>query len=205
MRFFFLLVLLAGLVAGFGYPWWIRNFSGAELGTFPVYDRAGGFKPVDAYLDWSDAPVRVLVDLTVLGTFNQTQRATALTLTASTGGRTVLAETMTFIDAQERKESPQNPERILRAEAGVIEKLDSGTYTFTVGPGDMDDIEMRKVELLLRGGAAQADERIQPIGFALSAVGFIGLVIALRRRKNRPPDNPNSQPPPPRWGRDAAR
>ena len=203
MRAFFLLVLLAGLAAGFGYPWWVRNFSGEELGSFTVYDRAGGFRPVEASLDWSDAPVRVLVDLTVLGTLNQTQTATALTLTASTAGRTVMAETMTFIDAVERKESPQNPERILRAEAGVMPKLDSGAYTFTVGPGDMDGIQMRKVELILRGSVGEYDERVQPVGFALSAVGFIGLVIALRRRKNAPPGNPNSQPPP-RWGRGAS-
>ena len=34
------------------------------------------------------------------------------------------------------------------------------------------------------------------------AIGFIGFVLALRRGGGTPP-NPNSQPPPPRWGRAA--
>ncbi len=57
---------------------------------------------------------------------------------------------------------------------------------------------MRSVDLILRRGAAKLDARIQPVGFALMAIGFIGLVLALRAgRRNK---NPNSQPPP-RWGR----
>ena len=77
-----------------------------------------------------------------------------------------------------------------------------GAYTFTVGPGDMDEIQMRSVDLVLRGGVGAYDERVQPFGFVLSAVGFIGLVIALRRAKGGGrPQNPNSQPPPPKWGR----
>lgn len=203
MRFVFLVVLLIGLACGFLYPWGLRNFSGHDLGTWRVYDRTAGFKPVEAKLEWSDAPVRVLVDLTVLGTFNQSQKSTVLTLTAATAGHTVMAETMTFIDATERKESPQNPERILRAEAGVLSKLDSGDYTFTVAQGDMDEIQMRAVDLILRGGVGDYDERVQPFGFVLSAIGFIGLVISMRRGKGRP-KNPNSQPPPPKWGRGGA-
>ena len=47
-----------------------------------------------------------------------------------------------------------------------------------------------------RGGAGACDERVQPVGFSLMAIGFIGLVLALRARPRRP-QNPNSQPPPP--------
>lgn len=203
MRFLSFLILLVGLGCAVLYPWGIRNFSGHQIGTWRVYDRGTGFRQVEAQLDWNDAPVRVLIDLTVLGTLNQGQKSTVLTITGATAGRTVMAETMTFVDAVERKESPQNPERILRAEAGVLPKLDSGAYTFTVGPGDMDEIQMRSVDLILRGGAGDYDERVQPIGFALTAMGFIGLVISLRRGKGRP-ENPNSQPPPPKWGRGGA-
>jgi hypothetical protein len=39
----------------------------------------------------------------------------------------------------------------------------------------------------------------------MMAVGFIGFVLSLRGRGDGgTPPNPNSQPPPPRWGRGAA-
>ncbi len=39
MRFLFLLILLAGVGLGVGYPWYVNNFSGQELGTYRVYER----------------------------------------------------------------------------------------------------------------------------------------------------------------------
>lgn len=205
MRGFFLLLLLAGAALGIFYPWYANNFSGEELGSWPVYDRASGFKPFEADLGSSDAPVRVLVDLTTLGAPAFENVRAVLTMTVSHDGRTVLAKAMSFADSVSRQRSPQSQDRIYRAEAGVIDPVAPGTYKFTVGQGDVDDMDMRAVEVELRSGAAPLDRRAQPAGFALMAVGFIGLVVARRRRRGDPPANPNSQPPPPRWGRGASR
>jgi hypothetical protein len=111
----------------------------------------------------------------------------------------VLAEMLTFNEAKPQEKSPQLREKIYRDEAGVIVDIEDGDYTFTVGRGDAEDIQIQSVELVLRGGAGAVDPRAQPVGYALSAIGFIGLVLALRRGKRE--RNPNSQPPPPRWGR----
>jgi hypothetical protein len=206
MRFVFLLILLAGAAIGVGYPWYVSNFSGKEIGTWRAYDRATGFRPFEARLTEADAPVRALVDLTTLGapTFDETR--TVLTVTAAGGGRTVLADTLTFSNAVRREVSPQATEKIYRADAGVIHAVTPGTYTFTLGQGDADGIDMRSVDVVLRSDAALLDPRAQPLGFTLMAVGFIGLVAASRRRRrDDAPANPNSQPPPPRWGRDAGR
>ena len=123
-----------------------------------------------------------------------------LTLTAAIGGRTVLAETIGFVNVTPRSDSPQSGDQIYRDEAGVMTKLDSGDYLFTVGPGDADGIEMRSVDLILRRGAAEPDPRAMPVGYVLMAVGAVGFVIALTRGGKRP-GNPNSRPPVPRWGR----
>jgi hypothetical protein len=202
MRALFLLILLAGIGAALGYPWAVNNFAGAEIGRYPAYARGGPFTPVSVDLEAGDAPVRVLVDMTALGQTNMQTDRTALTLTAATGGATVLADTLTFASTTARDVNPQLQERIYRDTAGLIDPVKPGTYVFTLGPGDAEDIVIKSVDLILRREAVAVDARIQPVGYALMAVGFIGLVLAFRRRKAAAEErNPNSQPPPPRWGR----
>ncbi|MDX8433797.1 hypothetical protein EN858_11775 [Mesorhizobium sp. M4B.F.Ca.ET.215.01.1.1] len=202
MRFLFVLVLLAGVAIGVLYPWAMSNFSGHEIGTWRVYEQ-GRFRPVTIPLAARDAPLRVLVDLTARAERIVSQQRTVLTLTAATGGRTELASTLQFNHSDNpRQASPQLPDKIFRDEAGVIQTVSAGPYLFTVGPGDAEDIPIRAVDLVLRAEAGAIDGRARPAGYALMAAGLIGLVLsfAFGGRGGRPP-NPNSQPPPPRWGR----
>ncbi|UDL91432.1 hypothetical protein LGH82_09375 [Mesorhizobium sp. PAMC28654] len=203
MRFLFALILFAGVGIGAIYPWVMSNFSGHEIGTWRVYEQ-GRFKPVTVALSSSDEPVRVLVDLTARAERIVSQQRTVLTLTAATNGRTVLASTLQFNHSDNpRQASPQLPDKIFRDEAGLIPVVSPGPYVFTVGPGDAEGIEMRSVDLVLRSAVGEVDKRAQPVGFSLMAVGLIGFVLALRGGGGGRPENPNSQPPPPRWGRDA--
>jgi hypothetical protein len=199
VRAIFLLILLAGAGLGFAYPWYVTSFSGREIGSWQVYERGGQFRPVTVRLSSADAPVRVVVDMTAVAPPEFALAGTALTITATTRNRTVLAEPLSFSEAKPQERSPQLREKVYRDEAGVIANIEDDDYTFVVGRGDAEEIQIRSVELVLRGGAGAIDPRAQPVGFTLLAVGFIGLVLAMRRgRRER---NPNSQPPPPRWGR----
>jgi hypothetical protein len=202
MRFLFVLILLAGTGIGVIYPWAMTDFSGHEIGTWRVYEQ-GRFKPLTVPLGGRDAPVRVLVDLTARAERIVSQQRTVLTLTAATNGRTVLASTLQFNHADNpRQASPQLPDKIFRDEAGLIATVSPGPYTFTVGPGDAEGIPMRAVDLILRSGVGETDSRARPVGFSLMTVGLIGFLLALRfGGSGGRPENPNSQPPPPRWGR----
>ena len=202
MRILFLLILLAGLAAGVGYPWLATNFAGEAIGTYRVYESNGGFRPVEVDLEAEDAPVRVLVDLTALGQANMQADRTVLTLTAATGGRTVLADTLAFVYTSARDTNPQLQERIYRDTAGLIDPVSPGTYTFTLGLGDAERIQIKSVDLVLRREALALDPRIQPVGFAAMAIGFVGLVLAMRRRRSMKAAKPvPAAPPRPRWGR----
>ncbi|NGO52471.1 hypothetical protein [Allomesorhizobium camelthorni] len=199
MRLLFLLIFLVGAAIGVGYPYVIRNLSGHEIGTWRVYDGVGGFRPIEATLGATDTPVRVLVDITSSATLQAAANAAVLTITAAGGGRTVLAETLGLAGATTRDDTPQTLQKIYRIDAGAIDEIEDGVHTFTLGPGDAEGIDMESVDLILLAGAGAYDQRAQPLGFSLMAIGFIGFVLAMRR--GRPERNPNSQPPKPRWGR----
>ncbi|UCI25038.1 hypothetical protein [Mesorhizobium sp. B2-8-5] len=206
MRFLFVLLLIAGAAIGIFYPWAMSNFSGHAIGTYRVYE-GGRFRPVTVQLAASDAPVRVLVDLTARAERVAGQQRTVLTLTAANGGRTELASALSFNHTDNpRQASPQLPDKIFRDEGGVIDRVTPGPYVFTVGPGDADGIDMRAVDLILRAGTGSIDERAQPAGYTLMGVGLAGLALSLvfGRRGGGDPQNPNSQPPPPRWGRNGS-
>jgi hypothetical protein len=199
MRLLFLLIFLIGAAIGIGYPYVILNFPAQEIGTWRVYDSVGGFRPVQATLAATDAPVQVLVDVMSSSMPQGAEGAAILTITAAAGGRTVLAETLGLAGATVRDDTPQTPQKIYRIDAGAIDEIEDGVHTFTLGPGDAEGLDLESVDLILLAGAGAYDQRAQPLGFSLMAIGFIGFVLAMRR--GRPERNPNSQPPKPRWGR----
>jgi hypothetical protein len=199
MRLLFLLIFLIGAAIGIGYPYVILNFPAQEIGTWRVYDSVGGFRPVQATLVAADAPVQVLVDVMSSSMPQAAEGAAILTITAAAGGRTVLAETLGLDGATVRDDTPQTPQKIYRIDAGAIAEIEDGIHTFMLGPGDAEGVDMESVDLILLARAGAYDQRAQPLGFSLMAIGFIGFVLAMRR--GRPERNPNSQPPKPRWGR----
>ena len=198
LRILFLLICLAGAGLGIVYPAATRHFSGSEHGTYRVYDRGSGYMTAEAQLEAGDAPVRILVDMTTLGAFQPGEGETELTMTVASEGRTVLAETVSFLGQTPRKNSPQAVDAIWRTEAGVLDPVQPGRYVFTFGPGDAEGMEIRSVDMTLRSGASMPDQRAAPAGYILLAIGFIGLVNSFRSRK---PVREKDGPPPPKWGR----
>jgi hypothetical protein len=203
MRLLFLFVFVGGLALA-AVPWFSENFLARDIGVWRVYDSATGYLPAQARLKSEDAPLNVLVDMTTVGPASLSDDRVVLTLTAAAGGQTVLAKALTFAHAGARDTNPQTGEKIFREAAGIIDPVEFGDYVFTLGEGDAEGVTVRSVDLILRRGGGAHDERIQPLGYALMAIGFIGLVLALRRGGGSRPQNPNSQPPPPRWGRGGA-
>jgi hypothetical protein len=201
MRIFFFLVFLIGLAAGIGYPWIMENVSGRDVGSWQVYDDVEGYQPVDVPLKSADAPLAVEVEMVTEGQPDLSGDGAVLTLVADAGGRTVLAQPLTFKTARPRDINPQMQEKAYRESAGVIGELDEATYRFIVGPGDAEGVVVKSVALILRTEILPADGRIQPAGFVLAVIGFVGFVLAWRRRSDGTPSNPNSQPPARRWGR----
>lgn len=202
MRIVFLVIFVGGAAIGFAYPWAARNLAGHEIGTWRVKEAATGFRPVDAQLGSADAPVEAYVDMSAM-VAGPLEGQSVLTITAATRGRTVLARSLDLSQGEKLQELPQDLNQLWRLPAGTISEVEDGVYTFTVGTGDAEGVALRSVDLRLRGGGATYDERAQPIGFSLMAVGFIGFMMSFRRG-GRGNGGGGQQPPIPRWGRGAA-
>jgi hypothetical protein len=202
MRFIFGLILAAGL-AMIAYPRLAAGTGAGPTENRHVYDAQTGFVPAEVQLAAADAPVDVSVELTARELAPPAKGAAILTMTAAANGATVLARALDFAGVRGRDINPQTGEKVFRTAAGVIDPVEPGSYTFTFTNGDADGVTVGAVDLVLTRHAVSADRRFQPVGFSLVAVGFIGFVLSFRHRKGGSPANPNSQPPPPRWGRGA--
>jgi hypothetical protein len=135
--------------------------------------------------------------------FSPSSNSAVLTLTASNGGRTVLAKALTFAASFGRPASPQGDETVYRETAGVIDGPSEGFFEFTAGPGDAESPDMRWADLVLEGAPREPDPRARAVGLVIAGIGAFGLFRSIRRGGGTPP-NPNSSPsppPPPRWGR----
>lgn len=198
MRFFFLIIFLAGLALGIAYPWAVRNISGYEIGTFQVFDRGSGFSTADVSLAPSEAPVRVDLQLHTSAPFTSVENVAAFTVTATTDGRTIFVAPVSFANAEARTASPQRG-MIYRADVAVIDPVNGDDdYVFTVDPGEIQDIPLERAELIVNAGAFDLDPRAVPIGYILILVGIVGFVAMLRRRREI---NRRKEVEEPRWGR----
>jgi len=197
MRRLLLLVLVAGIALGIGYPWVVGNFSGEEVGSWHVYDRSSSYKPVTVTLMAEDAPVRAFVDMQPLQNFIPAEGRTALTSVVTRQGKDVLVKTLNYANAKAtNRGSPQGP-LVYRDSIGDIDPVQTGDYVFTIGPGDVDGLQVAQVDLVLRKDVMAVDRRAIPAGIALIIVSIFGLI---RLRRNRE-DNSRDTSVPLKWGR----
>ena len=197
MRLLLLLLLIAGIVLGIGYPWVVGNFSGEEIGSWRVYDRPGPYKPVTVTLTAGDAPVRAFVDMQPLRNFVPSIGRSALTAVVTRQGKDVLVTTLNYENSKAaNRGSPQGPQ-VYRDSIGDIDPVEDGDYVFTIGPGDFDGLEVAEVDLVLRKAATVVDWRAMPAGIALIVISLFWLVRLRRSRKAAA----SNVPPSPKWGR----
>jgi hypothetical protein len=205
MRALFLLMIAAGVGIGFGYPWYVYNVSGKQIGTYTVYRQTTGFMPVDVVLSQDQSPVRIFADLTPLKGYYPDQARTMLTFTASVAGKTVLATTMNYVASSEEARNLQSAEHIYRDRAGDLTITQPGTYHLVVGEGDLEGLSLKKVDLVLRQNATETDPRAFPAGMALFGLGVLGMIRSGRRGGGgQTAAPPPAEPEKPKWGRDAA-
>lgn len=197
MRFFFLIVLLAGLALGIGYPFAVANVSGYEIGTFPLLDD-GGLRSAEVSIAPPEAPVRVRVAMRVAERFVPSAAVPVFRLTVRTGERLVAAQSVTFAGVEPGAASSDSRGFAYEDDVATIDPVVGDEhYVFSIEPTAGGQVAPSRVDVILNAGAFDLVPRAVPIGYLLIGVGFVGFFAMARRRRklNR------LSPPPSRWGR----
>lgn len=190
MRLAMLGVFGLGVLLAVVYPWSARNQTGYEIGRVPVLNLLSTGETVEIALDPSEEQVRVAVEIAMSG--KDAQGADLMEVTVSREGRAELVRVLALADAQPR---PQTQQNLYSLQVGTLYLIRPEAYVFSFVPRE-GSAAIRSAELILSGGFMGYDDSVPQIGFGLIAIGFVGMALTFRRRRN----NPNSKPPP-RWGR----
>ncbi|HWT64147.1 MAG TPA: hypothetical protein VN150_16375 [Ochrobactrum sp.] len=185
MRAIFVAMIIAGFGLALGYPWYVRHFTGDEIGRWPILEsRQSGFITQEVPLSTSDAPVRIFLDAVPLPGYVPAERRSAVTLAVSRNGIPVLSQGLDFASTSSsiNTDRPQDGS-VLRQSAGDIDPVLSGTYAFRVVQGNTDGLQLSKIDLVLRRGAEEADETYTTIGLILGVLGVYALMRTRIRRR----------------------
>lgn len=196
MKIVALLLILAGALAAIAAPLYSQSFSGEEIGTFPMFRRGETLSSPTIYLGKEEQPAIALLHMSPLV-------APVAPLASATVQFEVVREETGFFDKQIIFNPQPTDENVSAPDPTVVQKLalqlftiEPGDYTFRVRLMDEDGIDVEKIDMELRRNVVLADDRLQPLGFITIALGFLILIITVRRRPAKDVGRPQQN-----WGR----
>jgi hypothetical protein len=202
MRFLGFLLFVLGLVLMLAPSAITSRIVDREIARAAIYEN-GAFQPFDIELGPAQAPVAIIIRLEEGGAYEVGDGTAALALVASSAGRSVFAQAVTFDNADwiEPASDPASTETVIyEKRIGRIAELAGGSYRFEASEGDAEPISLQRVELVLRANAFAVPD-VSNFAIAMVWVGVILWVIGQRRRARKLVANPPPPPPAPKWGK----
>ena len=201
MRLLFLLIFLAGGILAFGYPAAVEALSGRVIAAQALFSGGSAFQAADIDLSADQAPVRIDMEIQMAGADPATvPEYGGLDLAVSRAGLPVLDSALDIRAFEKEMGAPDASPPLLHAVAGMIDPVTTGTYHFEAsGRGEVTN-GVSQIGVILRANALEVDRRAVPMGYVLAAVGLIGFVMSVRRRRTAGAVATRRNP---RWGRGA--
>lgn len=190
------ILMTAGVLLAIVYPRVMEDAPGHEIDRRTVFAGGDEFVVMDATLWPSDGPTVITVELFIKGPLRSGAEPEVLTVAALDDRGREAARVSLGFPTPGTLESPQTGIMRYRETVRLLEPA-TGPHSFVVAAGRDFSDSVLIVELALNAGTYHVQPNARPVGLALMAAGALGLLISLRRRR----ENPNSQPPPSKWGR----
>ena len=192
-----LILLAAGLLLGFVYPKAMEKASVREIGQWTLYSPEAGFAEAEATLSAFDGATTMTVAIRSAAPRRGGADREVLVLTVFDQANREIHRTPLDLSGHGTLESPQTGVVLYRVDAGTLDPV-SGRHRLVLAAGRDFDDQILSVDLALVAAARDTVRpEARPAGIGLMVLGGIGLVVSLRRRR----ENPNSSPPPEKWGR----
>lgn len=195
-RLLFLALLAAGIALGIVMPRTAANSQGHEIGRWPIYAQERGFLELETILPRHDSPLLIKVALRAAGPLRAGADRTVLDVAVFDEAGNERQRAAISFPGQPILESPQSGVYLYHGLGGAIPP-GAGLHRIVTTAGPDFDPSILSADLALSTTRESVDPRIQPAGFMLIAIGAVGFGLTLFRRR----ENPNSKPPPRRWGR----
>ena len=196
-----ILLILAGIGAGFFAPSLIARNSGGEFARVTVFDRKDGgwqqgWRAEKVSLAKRNNPMRLVVEAQFLPGLKLLSSTTGLQISLAHGGKTVM-------EGEFDLSVPKlgGSEQTLRRASLVTPPFSidaDGDYIVFVRSTETNDINYARVEAVIRSKVEMPDNRIRDTGYAALALGVVLLLFSGLGRKAKPT---RRKKPARRWGR----
>jgi len=181
MRFLGLIILLVGSVAAFGGQFFDIRPAGFEIGRYAIFSSADGSSPATVYISDDDGPIAVSVEVVIPADAYDAYRESRMILDIE--DRRGLFHSTPILFSSKSALHLDNGN--LLAEVVTIDDILPGDYTFTLKPGDFDNLPVLSADLILQGNMGGFPYDLRPIGFTMIVIGGVMLLLGGRRRRRR--------------------
>ncbi|MEZ5872575.1 MAG: hypothetical protein R3D32_12175 [Nitratireductor sp.] len=197
------LLIIAGIGAGFFAPSLIERNSGGELARVAVFDRKDGgwqqgWRAQKIALSKRHNPMRLVIEAEFLPGLKLLSATTALQVSLAHGGKTVMeGEFDLTVPKLGGSEQPVRRSSLVTPPFSIA---DDGDYIVFVRSAETTDINYSTVDAVVRSNIEIPDNRIRDTGFGAIGLGLALLLFSSIARRNRSsPNRPAKKAS--RWGR----
>ncbi|MEN0001380.1 MAG: hypothetical protein AAF940_10885 [Pseudomonadota bacterium] len=191
MRFFGLLLIIAGALVVWGWPAIQAQFANFEIGKYRVYDDRVGHVPVaNLELGSNDLPIRFAVTGQARSVSENAPGVTELQLdifptNASAGQRRPVLSTAMALVVERDQNQAASVATLTAIDLPTIISLVDGQYTIETSGDAAGAIDIAHLDMTLTGRAGDGSNAYTPIGYTLMAVGGLAFFINRRSKKSR--------------------
>ncbi|MDZ7823349.1 MAG: hypothetical protein U5K75_04425 [Ahrensia sp.] len=185
MRFIAFILMIAGLGAAFGYPYYFANYANFEIGKYTVYDKTKGFTQPVISLSEKDSPIDIQFvaaadTVEVKGGSDVAIKISVL----DSENQNLINETIRFSGPMGDTSKADTSSIEMNVGLKRVRVKNTSLYTFDFAETDVQEIPLSAVTMTVIGNVAAMNEQMPTIGFAL--LGFGALLFIFGRRGARP-------------------